>query len=86
LVCSGFLKKRDMSKLKIAIQKNGRLSEKSLQLLKNCGISLSNGDRKLKSEASNFPLEVLFLRDDDIPKCVEEGVADIGIVGENQVL
>jgi ATP phosphoribosyltransferase len=75
-----------MSKLKIAIQKNGRLSEKSLQLLKNCGISLSNGDRKLKSEASNFPLEVLFLRDDDIPKCVEEGVADIGIVGENQVL
>jgi len=75
-----------MSKLKIAIQKNGRLSEKSLELLAECGVKLSTNDRKLKAEASNFPVEVLFLRDDDIPQYVEEGVADIGIVGENLVL
>jgi ATP phosphoribosyltransferase len=74
-----------MSKLKIAIQKSGRLSEKSLELLKECGIKLSNGDRKLKTEARNFPIEVLFLRDDDIPQYVEQGVADIGILGENEV-
>lgn len=70
----------------MAIQKNGRLSEKSLELLAECGIKLSNNDRKLKAEASNFPVEVLFLRDDDIPQYVEEGVADVGIVGENLVL
>jgi len=75
-----------MSKLKIAIQKSGRLSEKSLQLLRECGISLANGDRKLKMEAGNFPIEVLFLRDDDIPQYVEQGVADVGILGENEVL
>ena len=75
-----------MSKLKIAIQKSGRLSEKSLALLQESGISISNGTRKLKTEARNFPLEVLFLRDDDIPQYVEDGVADIGIVGENEVL
>jgi ATP phosphoribosyltransferase len=74
-----------MQKLKVAVQKNGRLSEKSLQLLQDCGIKLSNGDRKLKSSSSNFPLEVLFLRDDDIPQYVEQGVADIGILGENEV-
>lgn len=74
-----------MSKLKIAIQKSGRLSEKSLELLKECGIKLSNGDRKLKTEAKNFPIEILFLRDDDIPQYVEQGVADIGILGENEV-
>lgn len=74
-----------MSKLKIAIQKNGRLSEKSLQLLKECGIKLSNGERKLKTTSSNFPIEILFLRDDDIPQYVEQGVADIGILGENEV-
>lgn len=74
-----------MSKLKIAIQKTGRLSEKSLELLKECGISLSNSDRKLKTEARNFPIEVLFLRDDDIPQYVEQGVADIGFIGENEV-
>ncbi len=72
-----------MSKLKIAIQKSGRLSEKSLSLLKESGISLSNGTRKLKSVARNFPLEVLFLRNSDIPKYVEQGVADVGIIGEN---
>lgn len=74
-----------MSKLKIAIQKNGRLSEKSLELLKECGIKLSNGERKLKTTSSNFPIEILFLRDDDIPQYVEQGVADIGILGENEV-
>lgn len=75
----------NMSKLKIAIQKSGRLSEKSLLLLKECGIKLANGDRKLKAEASNFPVEILFLRDDDIPQYVEQGVAHIGILGENEV-
>lgn len=74
-----------MSKLKIAIQKSGRLSEKSLKLLEECGIRISNGDRKLKAEAKNFPVEILFLRDDDIPQYVEQGVADIGILGENEV-
>jgi ATP phosphoribosyltransferase len=74
-----------MSKLKIAVQKNGRLSEKSLQLLNECGINFSISDRKLKAEANNFPIEVLFLRDDDIPQYVEQGVADIGILGENEV-
>jgi ATP phosphoribosyltransferase len=69
--------------LKIAIQKSGRLSESSLRLLKECGIEFDNGLNKLKAEAYNFPLEVFFLRDDDIPQYVEDGVADIGIVGEN---
>lgn len=73
-------------KLKLAIQKSGRLHESSVQLLKDCGIHLSNGMHKLKSEASNFPLEVFFLRDDDIPEYVQDGVADIGFVGENVVL
>lgn len=72
-------------KLKVAIQKSGRLSEKSLELLNECGIKVSNGDRKLKTEAKNFPMEILFLRDDDIPQYVEQGVADIGILGENEV-
>ncbi len=75
-----------MSKLKIALQKKGRLSEKSLDLLKSCGIKISAGSGKLKAVASNFPIEVLFLRDDDIPQYVEQGVADIGIVGENEML
>ena len=70
-------------KLKIALQKSGRLSEDSLLLLKNCGINFSNGLGKLRSEANNFPLEIFFLRDDDIPQYIEDGVADIGIVGEN---
>lgn len=74
-----------MSKLKIAVQKSGRLSEKSLELLKECGIRLENGERKLKTTSSNFPVEILFLRDDDIPQYVEQGVADIGIIGENEV-
>lgn len=73
-------------KLRIAIQKSGRLSEESIRLLKDCGIDISNGLNKLKAEATNFPLEVFFLRDDDIPEYVEDGVADIGIVGENVLL
>ncbi len=70
-------------RLKIAIQKSGRLHDDSVKLLKECGIDLMNGVNKLKTEASNFPLEVYFLRDDDIPEYVEDAVADIGIVGEN---
>lgn len=72
-----------MNTLKIAIQKSGRLSEDSLKLIKECGIKFSNGKGKLKAIADNFPLEFLFLRDDDIPGYVEDGVADLGIVGEN---
>lgn len=75
-----------MSILKIAVQKSGRLSEKSIGLLGECGIKFPNGDQKLKKAAYNFPVELLFLRDDDIPQYVEQGVADIGILGENEVL
>jgi len=70
-------------KLKIAIQKSGRLSEDSARLLKRCDVNFDNGLGKLRSVARNFPIEILFLRDDDIPQYVEDGVADIGIVGEN---
>ncbi len=69
--------------LKIAIQKSGRLYEESVKLLKECGIQLNNGNKQLKTVAENFPLEVFFLRDDDIPQYVFDSVADIGIVGEN---
>lgn len=72
--------------LKIAIQKSGRLYEDSIKLLKECGIELNNGNKQLKAVAFNFPLEVYFLRDDDIPQYVYDGVADIGIVGENVML
>ena len=72
--------------LKIAIQKSGRLNEDSIKLLKECGIELNNGNKQLKATAFNFPLEVYFLRDDDIPQYVYDGVADIGIVGENVLL
>lgn len=75
----------NVNKLKIAIQKSGRLSDDSLKLLKDCGIDLKNGVNKLKTESDNFPVEVYFLRDDDIPQYVEDAVADIGIVGENVV-
>lgn len=71
-------------KLSLAIQKSGRLSEKSLNLIKECGIKFSSsGAGRLKTVGTNFPIEVLFLRDDDIPGYVEDGVAQIGIVGEN---
>jgi len=73
------------TRLKIAIQKSGRLFDDSLTLLKDCGIDLKNGINKLKTEADNFPMEVFFLRDDDIPQYVEDAVADIGIVGENVI-
>ena len=69
--------------LKIAIQKSGRLHDQSLQLLKECGIELNNGNRQLKATAADFPLEAYFLRDDDIPQYVFDKVADVGIVGEN---
>jgi ATP phosphoribosyltransferase len=71
------------TKLKIAIQKSGRLYEDSVKLLGECGIDLRNVKDRLKTESDNFPLQVFFLRDDDIPQYVEDGVADIGIVGEN---
>ncbi len=72
--------------LKIAIQKSGRIYEDSIKLLKECGIELNNGNKQLKAAAFNFPIEVFFLRDDDIPQYVYDGVADIGIVGENVLL
>ncbi len=72
--------------LKIAIQKSGRLNEDSIKLLKECGIDLNNGNKQLKATAFNFPVEVYFFRDDDIPQYVYDGVADIGFVGENVFL
>lgn len=75
-----------METLRLAIQKSGRLSEKSLDLLRQCGIQVANGERKLLATASNFPLELLFLRDDDIPQYVEQQVADLGMLGLNEVM
>lgn len=74
-----------MTTLKIALQSKGRLFEDSMQLLKDCGIKVSKSDGKLVAISSNFPVEVLFLRDDDIPEYVADGVADTGIVGLNVV-
>ena len=74
------------TKLRIAIQKSGRLYEESVKLLSECGIDLRNVKDRLKTESDSFPLEVFFFRDDDIPQYVEDGVADIGIVGENVLL
>jgi ATP phosphoribosyltransferase len=71
--------------IKIAVQKSGRLHDGSLQLLKECGIEVSNGNNQLRVQAMNFPLEIFFLRDDDIPEYVQDAVADIGFVGENVV-
>lgn len=73
------------SVLRIAIQKSGRLQEGSVRLLKESGLNFSNDTNQLKTQASNFPVEILFLRDDDIPQYIEDGVADAGIVGENIV-
>jgi len=75
-----------MTKLKIAIQKSGRLNQDSLKLLKDCGISIDNGKDQLKVAARNFPLEILYLRNSDIPQYLEDGVTDIAIVGENTLL
>lgn len=73
-------------RLRIAIQKSGRLSDGSIELLKSCGISISKGKHKLKSISNNFPIEILYLRDDDIPKYVAQNIADIGIIGQNVAL
>ncbi|MCG6189269.1 ATP phosphoribosyltransferase [Maribellus maritimus] len=74
------------NRLKIAIQTKGRLNEDSMQLIKETGVSLSMGRRTLVASAKNFPMDALFLRDDDIPQTVADGVADIGVVGENEML
>lgn len=75
----------DGGNLKIAVQKKGRLYDGSISLLKECGIDVSNGNNQLRVQAANFPLEVFFLRDDDIPEYVQDAVVDIGFVGENVV-
>jgi len=75
-----------MTFLRIALQKSGRLQEGSLNLLKESGLAFANGKDQLKTQATNFPVEILFLRDDDIPQYVEDKVADVGIVGENVVV
>ena len=75
-----------MSTLKIAIQKSGRLYEESLQLLKDCGILINNGKDQLKVSVDNFPMEIMYLRNSDIPQYLEDGVVDIAIVGENLLL
>lgn len=82
-VSSGFFNFITMEKIKIAVQKSGRLNDESLQILKEAGISIDNGQDQLKAEARNFPLEVLFLRNGDIPQYLRDGVADLAIIGEN---
>ena len=72
-----------MTRLKIAIQKSGRLNEDSLKILKECGISISNGLDQLKSTVQNFPMEIMFLRNSDIPQYLIDGVVDIAIIGDN---
>ena len=72
-----------MTYLKIAVQKSGRLNEDSMKLLKECGISINNGADQLMAQASTFPLEVLYLRNSDIPQYVRDGVADVAIIGDN---
>ncbi|MEQ9285883.1 MAG: ATP phosphoribosyltransferase [Cyclobacteriaceae bacterium] len=75
-----------MNVLKIAIQKSGRLNEDSIGILKSCGIYIDNGIDQLKASATNFPIEVLYLRNSDIPQYLEDGVVDIAIVGENLLI
>ncbi|MCG8326749.1 MAG: ATP phosphoribosyltransferase [Chitinophagales bacterium] len=74
------------TRLKVAVQKSGRLLDDSIQLLKECGIHIDNGKQQLRAPARNFPLDVLYLRNSDIPQYVQDGVADIGIVGENTIV
>ncbi len=76
----------ESANIRIAVQKSGRLSEESLKLFKECGIKFESGGSKLKSVSSNFPIEFLFLRDDDIPGYVEDGVADLGVIGQNVLM
>ena len=78
--------KKQMSKLKIAIQKSGRLNEDSLKLLKQCGIKIDNGKDQLKVDVPNFPMEILYLRNSDIPQYLEDGVVDVAIVGQNLLI
>ncbi|HKJ06206.1 MAG TPA: ATP phosphoribosyltransferase [Flavobacteriaceae bacterium] len=75
-----------MSKLKIAVQKSGRLNEDSLKILKNCGIAIDNGKDQLKAQSSNFPLEIFYLRNGDIPQYLRDGVVDVAIIGENVLI
>lgn len=75
-----------MTKIRIAVQKSGRLNEDSLKLLKDCGISIDNGKDQLKATARNFPLEVFYLRNGDIPQYLKDGVVDIAIIGENVLI
>jgi len=75
-----------MTKIKIAIQKSGRLNEDSLRILKDCGISIDNGKDQLKAQARNFPMEVLYLRNGDIPQYLRDGVVDIAIIGQNVLI
>jgi ATP phosphoribosyltransferase len=81
--CTFLKQKLKMNTLKIAIQKSGRLHDESIQILKDCGISVYNGNDQLKVTASNFPLEVYYLRNSDIPQYLIDGVVDIAIVGDN---
>ncbi len=74
------------TKLRIAIQKSGRLNQDSIEILKDCGISIDNGKDQLKAQASNFPMEVMFLRNGDIPQYLRDGVVDIAIIGENVLI
>ena len=85
-ILQAFFLCKKMKKLKIAIQKSGRLSEKSLDIIREAGIKLTNGKRLLLAQATSFPVEVLYLRDDDIPQYVSDGVADMGFVGEDVFL
>ena len=75
-----------MTKIRIAVQKSGRLNEDSLRLLKDCGVSIDNGKDQLKASARNFPLEVFYLRNGDIPQYLRDGVVDAAIVGENTLI
>ena len=75
-----------MTKIRIAIQKSGRLNNDSLSMLKDCGISIDNGKDQLKADARNFPMEVFYLRNGDIPQYLRDGVVDIAIIGENVLI
>ena len=75
-----------MTKIRIAIQKAGRLNEESIEILKECGISIDNGRDQLKASSRNFPMEVFYLRNGDIPQYLRDGVVDIAIIGENVLI
>ncbi|MEM9001079.1 MAG: ATP phosphoribosyltransferase [Bacteroidota bacterium] len=75
-----------MTKIRIAIQKSGRLNEDSLKILKECGIGIDNGKDQLKAQSRNFPLEVFYLRNSDIPQYLKDGVVDVAIIGENLLI